>query len=270
VPFATSIFQDAAGITLPLALAAWLPLVQSPEGVAASFLIVRGRYDLRALFLLISMALRLSGLAAGATIGLTGAVVGIVLAQVLATTAICVAALVAYRRGPRVAREPLADDRAEFRSFVVQSSVGSLISPLRGTLAYPLLNIVASSFQVGYFRAAQAPQTAFSSLSAPLRLILIADQTREFERGNIRAVYRLIWRYTVGTTLAMLVLVPTLLGLRAAYGATGAAGAVVIAAAVVAVLWSVIILRLRREHLAPSAEGEAETFDLQAEAVEWR
>ena len=337
VPFATSIFQDSAGITLPLALAALLPLVQSPEGVAASLLIVRGRYDLRALFLLISMTLRLSGLAAGAAIGLTETVVGIVLAQLLATTAICTAALVSYRRGLRSASEPLGDDRPEFRSFVVQSSVGSLISPLRGTLAYPLLNIVASSFQVGYFRAAQAPQTAFSSLSAPLRLVLIADQTREFERGNIRAVYRLIWRYTVGTTLAMLVivpvgwwltphlvhwifpkqypgavdptrlillsamlsviwawtkwfpvaigkpglriwtqsveivvLVPTLLVLGAAYGATGAAGAVVMAAAVVAALWTVIVFRLRREHLAPTAEGDAETFDLQAEAVEWR
>jgi Na+-driven multidrug efflux pump len=66
------------------------------------------------------------------------------------------------------------------------------------------------------------------------------------------------------------VLIPTLLVLGAAYGATGAAGAIVIAAAVVAVLWTVIVFRLRREHLAPSAEGEAETFDLQAEAVEWR
>jgi hypothetical protein len=46
----------------------------------------------------------------------------------------------------------------------------------------------------------------------------------------------------------------------------------VIAAAVVAVLWTVIVLRLRREHLAPAVdrEAEAEPYDLQAEAVEWR
>jgi|SRR6266545_2112837 len=335
VPFASGLFQDAEGIALPLAVAAVIPLVQSPEGVAASMLIVQHRYDVRALFLLLSMLLRLAGLAGGAAVGLTGAVVGLALAQVVATVAICIAAFVAYRRTPRVGSEPLAEDGREFRSFVVQSSVGSLISPLRGTLAFPLLGLVASPVQVGYFRAAQSPQTAFASLSAPLRLVLIAEQTSQFERGNIHAMYRLLRRYILGTTAAMLVLVaplwwlaprvvhwvfpkqypgavdatrlillaaalaviwgwikwfpvaigkpglriwtqsveilvliPTLLVLGAAYGATGAAGAVVIAAAVVAVLWTAILFRLRREHLAPTAEPEL--LDLQAEAAEWR
>jgi O-antigen/teichoic acid export membrane protein len=335
VPFASSLFEDSHGIALPLALAALIPLVQAPEGVAAAMLIVRRRYDVRALFLLFSMLLRLAGLAAGAAIGLTGAVVGLVVAQALATIAICVAALLAYRRMPRAASERLGDDRREFRSFVTQSSVGSLISPLRGTLAFPLLGLVAPPVQVGYFRAAQAPQTAFASLSAPLRMVLIAEQTHEFERGNVRAMYRLLRRYIAGTTAAMLVLVPllwwvtphvvhwvfpkqypgavdatrliliaaalavvwgwtkwfpvaigkpglriwtqsveilvlipTLLVLGAAYGATGAAGATVIAAGVSALLWSVILFRLRREHLSPLREPEL--LDVQAEAVEWR
>jgi O-antigen/teichoic acid export membrane protein len=334
-PFAGSIFKDSAGIGVPLALAAAIPLVQSPEGVAASMLIVRRRYDVRALFLLTSMALRLAGLAAGAAISLTGAVVGLVVAQVLASAAICVAALVAYGRTPRAAAAPLAEDRPEFRNFVTQSSIGSLISPLRGTLAFPLLGLVASPVQVGNFRAAQAPQTAFASLSAPLRLVLIAEQTHEFERGNIGAMYRLLRRYILGTTAAMAVLVPVLwwiapdvvrwvfpkqypgavdatrlillaaaiaviwgwtkwfpvaigkpglriwtqtveivvlipilLVLGAKYGATGAAGAVVIAAAVAALMWTVILFRLRREHLAPEEGPQA--LDLQAEAAEWR
>lgn len=335
VPFAASVFQDSHGIALPLAIAALIPLVQAPEGVAASMLIVRRRYDVRALFLLLSMLFRLAGLAAGAAISLTGAVVGLVVAQSAATVTICVAAIVAYSRTPRVVSEPLAEDRREFRRFVMQSSVGSLISPLRGTLAFPLLGLVASPVQVGFFRAAQAPQTAFASLSAPLRMVLIAEQTHEFERGNIRAMYRLLKRYIAGTTAAMLVLVPllwwvmphvvrwvfpkqypgavdatrlillaaalaviwawtkwfpiaigkpglriwtqsveivvlipTLLVLGSAYGATGAAGATVIAAGVAAVLWSVILFRLRREHLAPVREPEL--LDVQAEAVEWR
>jgi O-antigen/teichoic acid export membrane protein len=335
VPFAAALFKDSHGIAVPLALAALIPLVQAPEGVAASMLIVRRRYDVRALFLLLSMLLRLAGLAAGASISLTGAVVGLVLAQALATVAICIAALLAYMRTPRVASEPLADDRREFRSFVMQSSIGSLISPLRGTLAFPLLGLVASPVQVGYFRAAQAPQTAFASLSAPLRMVLIAEQTHEFERGNVRAMYRLLRRYIIGTTAAMLmlvpllwwaaphvvrwvfpkqypgavdatrlillaaalaviwawtkwfpiaigkpglriwtqsveivVLIPTLLVLGSAYGATGAAGATVISAGVAAVLWTVILFRLRREHLAPRREPEI--LDVQAEAVEWR
>jgi O-antigen/teichoic acid export membrane protein len=335
VPFAADIFQDAHGIGLPLAIAAAIPLAQSPEGVAGSLLIVRGRYDVRALFLLISMAFRLAGLAAGAAIGLTGAVVGLVAAQILATVAISTAAFFAYRRTPRAASEILAGDRGEFRSFVMQSSVGSLISPLRGTLAFPLLGLVASPVQVGYFRAAQAPQTAFASLSAPLRLMLIADQTHEFERGNITAMYRMLRRYILGTAAAIavlvpvlwwlapdvvrwvfpkqypgavdatrlillaaaiavvwgwtkwfpvaigkpglriwtqsveiLVLIPTLLVLGAKHGATGAAAAVVIAAAVGALTWSVLLFRVRREHLAP--ETAPQPFDLQAEAAEWR
>jgi O-antigen/teichoic acid export membrane protein len=316
VPFASSLFEDAGGIGPPLAVAALLPLAQSPEGVAASLLLVRGRYDLRAGFLVLSMALRLAGLAAGASVGLTGAILGMVVAQVVASAAICVAALVAFARVPRAAAEPLGEHRPEFRRFVVQSSVGSLISPLRGTLAFPLLGLVASPAQVGYFRAAQAPQTAFATLSAPLRLMLIAEQTHEFERGNVHAVYRLITRYILGAAALMAVLVPvlwilmpwlvrlvypdrlapatdaarlillaaavgvvwgwtkwfpvavgrpalriwthaveiavlvpTLLVLGARYGATGAAGAVAIAAAVVAVLWVAILVRMRRAHL---------------------
>ena len=323
VPVADMLFEDASGIALPLAVAAALPLVQSPEGVAASLLLVRGRYEVRAAFLVLSMSLRLGGLAAGAAIGLTGAVAGMVLAQAVASAAISVAAVVAFRRVPRAAAVALGEQRREFRRFVTQSSVGSLISPLRGTLAFPLLGVVASPTQVAYFRAAQAPQTAFATLSAPLRLMLIAEQTHEFERGNVHVVYRLITRYILGAAAAMAVLVPVLwalmpwlvklvypdrlspatdaarlillaaavgvvwgwtkwfpvaigrpalriwthgveiavlipllLVLGAEYGATGAAGAVAIAAAVVAVLWIAILLRLRREHL-PDAPLES-------------
>ena len=37
-----------------------------------------------------------------------------------------------------------------------------------------------------YFRIAQAPQTAFASLSAPARIVLLAEQTRDVEHGRAR------------------------------------------------------------------------------------
>src|SRR4029079_2025882 len=43
----------------PMLIAAALPLVQAPENVGGVALILRGRYDVRAFFLFLSMALRL-------------------------------------------------------------------------------------------------------------------------------------------------------------------------------------------------------------------
>ena len=45
--------------------------------------------------------------------------------------------------------------------------------------------------QVGYFRAAQAPITGLEALSAPVRLILLTEQTRDVEEGRIAETYPL-------------------------------------------------------------------------------
>src|ERR671925_705263 len=75
----------------PLLIAAALPLVQAPENVGGVALILRGRYDIRAFFLFLSMALRLAGIAVGTRYGLTETIAGIVAAQVLATAAVLTA-----------------------------------------------------------------------------------------------------------------------------------------------------------------------------------
>src|ERR1051325_5458653 len=62
--FAGSVFHHAE-LRTPLALSALLPLAQSPEGMAAVPLMLRGRYDLRGGFLGLSMALRLRRVARG-------------------------------------------------------------------------------------------------------------------------------------------------------------------------------------------------------------
>jgi len=307
----------AHGLLAPFLVAALLPPVQAPQGIAAAALVVRGRYDVRAGFLVVAMALRLGALAVGGLFGVVETVVALVVAQALATTSISVAALAAFGRFPRRAAVPLGDDRVPFRRFVVRSSLGSVLSPMRGPLGALLLAAVGSPQQVAYFRVAQVPESAFATLSAPARLILLAEQTEDVERGREDRVYRLLRRYVAGAVAAsvvflpplalvmptllrivfgeravpatdaarlfllvagiqivwgwaksfpvsigrpelrlfaqsteILVLVPFVLALGAAYGATGAAGAFVIGSAVFAVVWTLLLVRLRRERRA--------------------
>jgi hypothetical protein len=60
------------------------------------------------------------------------------------------------------------------------------------------------------------------------------------------------------------VLVPALLALGAAYGATGAGGAFLIAAVAFAACWTVIIVRLRREPPRPAAAQAPPAADVAA------
>ncbi len=229
-------------LALPLLIAALLPVVQAPEGVAAGAIILRGRYDIRAAFLASSMILRLTGVAIGALHGVAGAMIGVVVAQAIATLAVSVGGAKALRRFPRVAAQPLGDDRVDFRRFVVSSTFGSSLVSARSTLGTALIGVVAPIAEAGYFRNAQAPATGFLALSAPARLVLLTEQTRDFERGRLDLMYAMLRRYVLVTTGLMLVVVPVawflmpfLMGL--AYGsdfrlhATNAARLVLIAAA---------------------------------------
>jgi O-antigen/teichoic acid export membrane protein len=73
-----------------------------------------------------------------------------------------------------------------------------------------LVGIVATGRQVSYFRAAQAPSTAFASLSAPARLVLLAEQTRDVEHGRTDQAYALLYRYIAATAALGLVITPVL------------------------------------------------------------
>ncbi|MGZ4462751.1 MAG: lipopolysaccharide biosynthesis protein [Gaiellaceae bacterium] len=196
---------------LAFALAAPIPLLQAPEGVAASALMLRARYDIRAFFLFVSMALRFGGLAAGSFYGVWQAVLGMLLAQALAIVGVSAAGLAAFRRFPADRSEPLAEDRPEIRDFVVQSSIATGVVSLRSLLAPLLLAFVASSRQVGYFRIAQTPQTTLASLSAPFRMILLAEQTRDWERGKREVVFRGVRLYTLAALGLCAVGLPPLL-----------------------------------------------------------
>ncbi len=275
------------GLVSPLLAIAALPLAQAPENVATTALLLRERYDLRACFLALSMGLRLAGVAVGAHYGVTEAMLGIVLAQVVATAAVGVAGLVAFRRFPAAPEESLGEDRRGIVSFVLQSSAATGMVSVRTALAPLLLGVVSSTTHVGYFRIAQAPQTGFASLSSPFRLILLTEQTRDWERGRRSDVVRGVLRYSLGAAAAMAVLLPPLvwlmlqlvlgwtksipvsigrpnlrivthgletavllplvLVLGARWHATGAAIAMLVATVVFAFAWVVLFVQLRRE-----------------------
>src|SRR5207244_4748908 len=97
--------------------------------------------------------------------------------------------------------------------FVIQSSLGSVLSPMRGLLGTMLLGAVTTVRQVSFFRIAQVPESAFASLSSPVRMILLSEQTHAFERGRWDTVNRMLRRYVTGATLLMIVLLPPLLWL---------------------------------------------------------
>ena len=198
-------------LRLPLALAAAIPLLQAPEGMSAVPLILRGRYDIRAAFLWLSMALRLAAIAAGASHGLAWTIGAIVAAQALATAAISAAGAAAFRRFPSAPERSLAEDRREIISFIAQSTGATGVVSLRSSVTPALLGIVSTSIQVGYFRVAQSPQQGFNALSAPIRLVLLAEQTRDWERAQYARVFAGVRRYTQLALLGSAVLLPPLL-----------------------------------------------------------
>jgi O-antigen/teichoic acid export membrane protein len=193
-PAADALF-DTDGLVVPMLVAALIPLVQAPENVGTSVLLLRGRYDLRGAYQSFSLGLRLIGIFVGARYGVTEAIAGIVIAQAVATAAISALGVVAFRRFPVVAQAPLADDRRDVISFVVKSSVATGLISLRTALAPLILGLVTNPTQVGLLRVAQAPQSGFAAASSPVRLILLTEQTRDWEHGRESKVIAGVMRY---------------------------------------------------------------------------
>jgi O-antigen/teichoic acid export membrane protein len=196
----------------------------------------------RAAFVFLTQGLRLAGIVVGAHYGVEETILGLVVGQIAGSIAVGLAALSAFRRFPLVPPEPLGEDRPEILRFVVQSSIGSGIVSLRGAVVPLLLGLVSTPAQVGYFRAAQAPQTGLTALTAPARLILLTEQTRDWEAGAFGRVLGGLRRFSYGAGIAMAVSVPFLYWfmpdlVRIAYGsdyepATDAARLMLLAGAI--------------------------------------
>ena len=179
------------GLLLPLVIAAALPLAQAPESVAATALLLRGRYDLRALFHAFSMGLRLVAIAIGAQYGLTETIVGDRAgAGRRRPPRSASPGLVAFRRFPRAPADAARRGPSRDLAFVLQSSAATGLVSLRTALAPLLLGIVAGPVQVGSSASRRRRRPASTRASAPVRLILLTEQTRDWERGGHERVLR--------------------------------------------------------------------------------
>ena len=91
---------------------------------------------------------------------------------------------------------------------MIESSIATGVISLRTTLVPLVLGIVSGTTQVGFFRIAQTPQTGFAAASSPARLVLMTEQTRDWERGERTRILSGIRRYTRWAGGLMLVAVP--------------------------------------------------------------
>jgi O-antigen/teichoic acid export membrane protein len=208
-PFADRLFSHD-GLTTAFLLAAFIPLVQAGETVAASALILRSRYDMRAWFSLLSQALRLAAIAAACTFGVTAVVVALLAAQAAGTVLIASAGYGAFRRFPAAPAAPLGGDRRAVLGFVLRSSIATGVISIRQTVAAPILALVSTTTAAGYFRVAQSPQQGLAAATSPARLILLTEQTRDWERGASDAVFASVRRFSLGASALMAACVPPL------------------------------------------------------------
>ncbi len=91
---------------------------------------------------------------------------------------------------------------------MIQSSIATGVISLRTTLVPLILGIVSGPTQVGLFRIAQTPQTGFAAASSPARLVLLTEQTRDWEKGERSSVLAGVRSYTKWAGALMLVAVP--------------------------------------------------------------
>ena len=201
--------SDAADIEQALLAASLLPLVQSSENVGATALLLHSRYDLRSVY------------QAGS--------VGPSPARDRHRRA--------YRRDRgarrdrrragdldgrdlrhRSGRSPEVPDRVtegarRGRSrdplLSCSSRAWRPVSSRCGRTLVPLvLGVVSSTIQVGLFRVAQTPQTGLAAASSPARLVLMTEQTRDWERGERARILAGLRAYSKWAGALMLVAVP--------------------------------------------------------------
>ncbi|MGL6279335.1 MAG: lipopolysaccharide biosynthesis protein [Gaiella sp.] len=209
-PVADDLF-DADGLTNAMLVAALIPLAQCTENVSTSALLLRGRYDLRGAYQTLTQGLKLAAVAVGARYGVVETLFGIVLAQAVSTASVWFLGRAALRRFPAAPETWLGADRAEIQSFVLRSSLATGVVSARTTLAPLILGLVAGPTQVGLLRIAQAPQSGFSAASSPVRLILLTEQTRDWEHGHRARVFEGVSRYMRWALGVVVVAVPVFL-----------------------------------------------------------
>ena len=209
--------SDTPELRLPLAIGAAIPLLQAPEGMAAGRRsCCAARYDVRGV-----VSRRVDGAAPDSRSrrselrpcvddwgdrGRAGCRIARDRHRRLA------AHFAASRRAPRRA---LGEDAREIVRFVLQSSGATGAVSLRSTLTPIVLGVVSTTTQVAYFKVAQAPQQGFNAVSAPVRLVMLTEQTRDWEHGDRARVFAGVRRYSLLAALGSVALLPPLLIIHA-------------------------------------------------------
>ena len=141
--------------------------------------------------------------------GVTEALVAIVIAQTISTIVISVVGARRAASVPGRAREGARRGRAgRSASFVLQSSIATGVISLRTTLIPLILGVVSGTTQVGLFRIATTPQTGLAAASSPARLVLLTEQTRDWEKGARSSVLAGVRSYSKWAGAIMVVAVP--------------------------------------------------------------
>ena len=98
---------------------------------------------------------------------------------------------------------PLGDDRRDFRRFVVsvERRVRALVSAAQRRSAPHCSARSRRSIRPATSASRRRRQPASGALSAPARLVLLTEQTRDCERGRHDRVYAMLRRYMLGTAL---------------------------------------------------------------------
>ena len=184
-PFADALF-NADGLRTPFLLAALLPIVVHPRGAGRRRARAHRplRRPRRATRSSRSCCARSASWSAS-RYGVTEAVLGLVIGQIAGSVAVGRAAITVFRRFPAAAPEPLGEDRQRDRPVrdPLQRRLGHRLAA-DGDRRRSCSARSRSRAQVGYFRAGQAPLTGLTALTAPARLILITEQTRDWESGR--------------------------------------------------------------------------------------
>lgn len=183
-----------------LRLAALAGLVATVDGTTGGMLLVAGRPDLRAWITAVANAVRLGAVIVAVQLGGPEAVV--VSYALAAAVGAAVQAALAWWIGWRRWRPTGVSDgepvgSRALLSFGLHSSLSTTLFSGREMMIPMLLGSLAGPAAVGLFRVALLPVTAVGVVGAPIKMLLLPEQTRLAARNRFDTLWRSIRVHTL-------------------------------------------------------------------------
>lgn len=182
-----------------LRLAALVVLAGTVDGTTGAVLLLAGRPHLRGWLMALTNLARFAFALVAVNVGGSAAVlVAFALAAGVGSAAQAVVSWrVAWRQWPRP--EGGGDTRrwvSTLARFGVHSSVTTSALAVKGALVEVVLGRRAGTAAVGTFNVAMLPVTAVNVLSAPVRTVLLPEQSRLAAAGDVEGLRRTVRAYT--------------------------------------------------------------------------